>query len=123
MWAALPRYKRKKRSGHTEALLYGIQMEGRKTALGRFWTGENKEKPRYQAERLNTAVFRWSECNYRTWKNPAISMVLAQQARDSYHSKLYFEKFVTQICFKWRFLYSKYLLPLGRIQKPIRYFR
>ena len=51
----------KKRSGHTEALQSGIQMEGRKTALGRVWTGENKETPRYQAERLNTAVFRWSE--------------------------------------------------------------
>ena len=36
-------------------------MEGRKTALGRFWTGENKEKPRYQAKGLHTAVFRWSE--------------------------------------------------------------
>jgi hypothetical protein len=23
----------------------------------------------------------WSECNYRTWKNPVISMVLTQQAR------------------------------------------
>jgi hypothetical protein len=26
----------------------------------------------------------WSECNYRTWKNPVISMVLAQQARGFY---------------------------------------
>ena len=26
----------------------------------------------------------WSECNYRTWKNPVISMVLAQQARGLY---------------------------------------
>ncbi len=23
----------------------------------------------------------WSECNYRTWKNPAISIVCKQQAR------------------------------------------
>ena len=26
----------------------------------------------------------WSECNYRIWKNPVISMVLAQQARGLY---------------------------------------
>ena len=26
----------------------------------------------------------WSECNYRTWKNPVISIVLAQQARGFY---------------------------------------
>ena len=26
----------------------------------------------------------WSECNYRTWKNPVISMVCKQQARGSY---------------------------------------
>ena len=26
----------------------------------------------------------WSECNYRIWKNPVISMVLAHQARGFY---------------------------------------
>lgn len=26
----------------------------------------------------------WSECNYRIWKNPVISMVLAQQVRGFY---------------------------------------
>ena len=29
----------------------------------------------------------WSECNYRTWKNPVISMVLVQQARGSIFKK------------------------------------
>ena len=28
--------------------------------------------------------FLWSECNYRIWKNPVISMVLAHQARGFY---------------------------------------
>ena len=29
-------------------------------------------------------IIGWSECNYRIWKNPVISMVLAHQARGFY---------------------------------------
>ena len=29
-------------------------------------------------------IITWSECNYRIWKNPVISMVLAHQARGFY---------------------------------------
>ena len=37
---------------------------------------------RSDAERYGP--FPWSECNYRIWKNPVISMVLAHQARGFY---------------------------------------
>ena len=33
---------------------------------------------------IKITVDLWSECNYRIWKNPVISMVLAQQVRGFY---------------------------------------
>ena len=38
----------------------------------------------------------WSECNYRTWKNPVISMVCKQQARGFYLKNLFFENYAAQ---------------------------
>ena len=37
-----------------------------------------------KTERASTLSVLWSECNYRIWKNPVISMVLAHQARGFY---------------------------------------
>lgn len=39
----------------------------------------------------------WSECNYRTWNNPVISMVCKQQARGFYLKKLFFENYAARV--------------------------
>lgn len=45
-----------------------------------FFSAKGKKERRSKADFAPT----WSECNYRIWKNPVISMVLAQQARGLY---------------------------------------
>lgn len=35
-------------------------------------------------DHVDRIIITWSECNYRIWKNPVISMVLAHQARGFY---------------------------------------
>ena len=44
-----------------------------------------KNSEHIDAQRARKNVYwDWSECNYRIWKNPVISMVLAQQVRGFY---------------------------------------